>query len=179
MRMPMRETIIALMEDKPGALSHVVTLFRRRNYNIESLAVGHSEVPGVSRMTVVAEGDKRALAQIVKHLNKLVNVIEVSDVTGEPSVIRELALIKVGAAGSERYKIVQLADIFRAKVVDVSNGSLTVEITGTEDKIDSLIELLRPFGIKEMVRTGRVVMLRGDRATNGVKAALYSVAQPA
>jgi len=130
-------------------------------------------------MTVVAEGDKRALAQIVKHLNKLVNVIEVSDVTGEPSVIRELALIKVGAAGSERYKIVQLADIFRAKVVDVSNGSLTVEITGTEDKIDSLIELLRPFGIKEMVRTGRVVMLRGDRATNGVKAALYSVAQPA
>ena len=109
----MRETIIALMEDKPGALSHVVTLFRRRNYNIESLAVGHSEVPGVSRMTVVAEGDKRALAQIVKHLNKLVNVIEVSDVTGEPSVIRELALIKVGAAGSERYKIVQLADIFR------------------------------------------------------------------
>jgi len=175
----MRQTIIALMEDKPGALSYVVTLFRRRNYNIESLAVGHSEVPGVSRMTVVAEGDKRALAQIVKHLNKLVNVIEVSDVTGEPSVIRELALIKVGAAGSERYKIVQLADIFRAKVVDVSNGSLTVEITGTEDKIDSLIELLRPFGIKEMVRTGRVVMLRGDRATNGVKAALYSVAQPA
>ncbi len=175
----MRQTIIALMEDKPGALNHVVSLFRRRNYNIESLAVGHSEVPGLSRMTVVVEGDGRAVAQIVKHLDKLVNVIEVSNVTHEPSVVRELALIKVDTASAARYKIVQLADIFRAKVIDVASESLTVEITGTEDKIESLVELLRPFGIKEMVRTGQVAMLRGESVSNGVSVPLYAVAQPA
>lgn len=175
----MRQTIIALMEDKPGALNHVVSLFRRRNYNIESLAVGHSEVPGVSRMTVVVEGKERAVAQIVKHLDKLVNVIEVSDVTQEPSVIRELALIKVSAASAARYKIMQLVDIFRAKVIDVATESLTVEITGTEDKIDSLVELLRPFGIMEMVRTGQVVMLRGVSVANGISVPLRSVALPA
>ena len=175
----MRQTIIALMEDKPGALSYVVTLFRRRNYNIESLAVGHSEVKGLSRLTVVVKGDERALAQIVKNLNKLINVIEVSDITQKPSVIRELALIKVEAVSAARYKIMQLVNIFRAKVIDVANESLTVEITGTEDKIDSLVELLRPFGIKEMVRTGQVAMLRGENVSNGVSAPAYSIVQPA
>ncbi|MFH1926941.1 MAG: acetolactate synthase small subunit [Chloroflexota bacterium] len=173
----MRQTIIALMEDKPGALSHVVTLFRRRNYNIESLAVGHSEVAGLSRLTVVVQGDERALAQIVKNLDKLINVIEVSDITQQPSVIRELALIKVEAVSAARYKIMQLVDIFRAKVIDVANESLTVEITGTEDKIDSLVTLLRPFGIKEMVRTGQVAMLRGENVSNGVSAPAYAMVQ--
>jgi len=175
----MRQTIIALMEDKPGALSHVVNLFRRRNYNIESLAVGHSEVAGLSRLTVVVQGDERALAQIVKNLDKLINVIEVSDLTHQSSVIRELALIKVQAVSAARYKIMQLVDIFRAKVIDVANESLTVEITGTEDKIDSLVELLRPFGIKEMVRTGQVAMLRGESVSNGVSVPAYAMAQPA
>ena len=175
----MRQTIIALMEDKPGALSHVVTLFRRRNYNIESLAVGHSEVMGLSRLTVAVQGDERALAQIVKNLDRLINVIEVSDITQKPSVIRELALIKVEAVSAARYKIMQLVDIFRAKVIDVANESLTVEITGTEDKIDSLVELLRPFGIKEMVRTGQVAMLRGESVSNGVSAPAYAMVQPA
>jgi len=145
-----RQTIIAMMEDKPGALNQVVSLFRRRKCNIESLAVG-----------------------------KLINVIEVTNVTDEPSVDRELALIKVSASSSARYKITQLVDIFRARVIDVATESLTVEITGTEDKIESLIELLRPFGIKEMVRTGRVAMLRGETVAANVSMPTYSVAQPA
>ena len=175
----MRQTIIALMEDKPGALNHVVSLFRRRNCNIESLAVGHSEMPGLSRMTVVAEGDRRSVGHIVRCLDKLVNVVEVSNVTDEPSVARELALIKVSASSSARYKITQLVDIFRAKVIDVATESLTVEITGTEDKIDSLTELLRPFGIREIVRTGRVAMLRGENVAAEIGVPAIPVAQPA
>jgi len=174
-----RQTIIAMMEDKPGALNQVVSLFRRRKCNIESLAVGHSEVTGLSRMTVVAEGDRGSVDHIVTCLDKLINVIEVTNVTDEPSVDRELALIKVSASSSARYKITQLVDIFRARVIDVATESLTVEITGTEDKIESLIELLRPFGIKEMVRTGRVAMLRGETVAANVSMPTYSVAQPA
>jgi acetolactate synthase-1/3 small subunit len=158
----MRHTLVALMEDKPGVLNRISSLFRRRNFNIESLTVGHSETPGISRMTIVSEGDRTIIEQVEKQLYKLINVTKVINVTEEPTVIRELALIKVTASGATRSEITGLVDIFRAKVVDVAADSLTVEITGTEDKVDSLANLLRPFGIREMVRTGRVAMVRGS-----------------
>ena len=157
----MRHTLVALMEDKPGVLNRISGLFRRRNFNIESLTVGHSETPGISRMTIVSEGDGM-IEQVEKHLYKLINVTKVTNVTDEPTVIRELALIKVTASGATRSEITALVDIFRAKVVDVAPDSLMVEITGTEDKVDSLVSLLRPFGIRELVRTGRVAMVRGS-----------------
>lgn len=158
----MRHTIVALVEDKPGVLNRISSLFRRRNFNIESLTVGHSETPGISRMTIVTEGDNRVIEQVEKQLYKLINVIKVVNVTDEPTVIRELALIKVRADSATRSEITGLVDIFRAKVVDVSPDSLMIEITGTEDKVDSLVNLLRPFGIREMARTGRVAMVRGN-----------------
>jgi acetolactate synthase-1/3 small subunit len=162
----MRHTLVALMEDKPGVLNRISSLFRRRNFNIESLTVGHSETPGISRMTIVSEGDSTIIEQVEKQLYKLINVTKVTNVTDEPTVIRELALIKVMASGATRSEITGLVDIFRAKVVDVAPDSLMIEITGTEDKVDSLANLLRPFGIREMVRTGRVAMVRGN---NGQK----------
>ena len=155
-----RHTLIALMEDKPGVLSRVSSLFRRRNYNIESLTVGHSETPGISRMTIVVSGDDRVVEQVVKQLSKLVNVTQVVDVSGEPTVIRELVLVKVSAPHGTRSEIMELANVFRARVVDVGATSLTVEITGQEDKVNSLLGLLQPFGIEELARTGRVVMVR-------------------
>ncbi len=158
----MRHTLVALMEDKPGVLNRISSLFRRRNFNIESLAVGHSEMPGISRMTIVTEGDSRIVEQVEKQLYKLINVTKVTNVTDEPAVIRELALIKVMADGTTRSEITGLVDIFRAKVVDVAPDSLMIEITGTEDKVDSLVSLLRPFGVREMARTGRVAMVRGN-----------------
>lgn len=159
----MKHTLIALMEDEPGVLNRVASLFRRRKFNIESLTVGHTETPGISRMTIVVDA-AQGIEQIEKQLYKLVNVTKVSNVSHQPTVIRELALIKVYATGPTRAEIMQLVDIFRAKVVDVAADSLTIEITGPEDKVDSLVQLLQPFGIKELVRTGRVAMVRG---TNG------------
>jgi acetolactate synthase-1/3 small subunit len=158
----MRHTLVALMEDKPGVLNRISSLFRRRNFNIDSLTVGHSETPGISRMTIVSEGDSTIIEQVEKQLYKLINVTKVTNVTDEPTVIRELALIKVTASGATRSEITGLVDIFRAKVVDVAPDSLMIEITGTEDKVDSLANLLRPFGIRELVRTGRVAMVRGN-----------------
>ena len=162
-----RRTLVALMEDKPGVLSRVVNLFRRRNYNIESLTVGHSETPGISRMTVVVNADDAVIEQVSKQLYKLINVTKVSDVSDDAAVIRELALVKVSATSANRGEIKQLADIFRAQIIDVAHESMTVEITGTEDKVESLIEILRPFGIKELTRTGRMAMVRGALRTNG------------
>jgi acetolactate synthase-1/3 small subunit len=157
----MKHTLVALMEDKPGVLNRVSSLFRRRNYNIESLSVGHSEVSGISRMTIVVNGDERVVEQVVKQLEKLISVTTVYNVSNMPTVIRELALIKVKAAHGTRSEIVELANIFRARVVDVGATSLTIEVTGPEDRVNSLIDLLRPFGIEEMARTGRVAMARG------------------
>jgi acetolactate synthase-1/3 small subunit len=154
----MRHTLVALMDDKPGVLNRVATLFRRRNFNIESLTVGHSETPGISRMTIVSEGDDPTIEQVVKQLYKLINVTKVTDVTSEATVIRELALIKVHAAPHNRAEILQ--------VVDVGTNSVTIEITGDEDKVESLVALLRPYGIKELSRTGRVAMMRGSNGTN-------------
>ena len=157
----MRHTLIALMEDKPGVLNRVASLFRRRNFNIESLTVGHSETPGISRMTIVVEAERAGVEQVQKQLLKLIDVTKVIDVSDESSVLRELALIRVHAPSSARAEIMQLVDIFRARAVDVSMDSLMVEITGPEERVDGLLQLLRPFGIKEVVRTGRVAMVRG------------------
>lgn len=157
----MKRTMVAWMEDKPGVLNRVSSLFRRRNFNIESLAVGHSETEGISRMTFVVDGDEREMRQVQTQLFKLINVTAVEDVTDQPSVIRELALVKVCANGASRGEILQLVEIYRANVVDVALDSLVIQITGSEDRVDSLIKLLTNFGIIEMVRTGRVAMVRG------------------
>jgi acetolactate synthase-1/3 small subunit len=157
----MQHTLIAQVENKPGVLNRVASLFRRRNFNIESLNVGRTEDPEVSRMTIVIDNPKIDARKVEANLYKLVNVIDVQDVTNQPSVTRDLALIKVKATPDKRTEIANLADIFRAKIVDVAPDSLIVEITGTEDKIEGLIELLSPMGVLEMVRTGQVAMLRG------------------
>ncbi|MEK7311695.1 MAG: acetolactate synthase small subunit, partial [Chloroflexota bacterium] len=153
--------LVAYVEDKPGVLNRVASLFRRRAFNIESLTVGHTEQSGVSRMTIVVDADDMTARRIEANLYKLVNVLRVDDVTNQPSVVRDLALIKVAITSVNRTEVMQLADVFRARIVDVTNESLVIEITGTEDKIEGLIEVLRPFGIIEMVRTGLVAMSRG------------------
>jgi acetolactate synthase-1/3 small subunit len=158
----MKHTLVALMEDKPGVLNRVSGLFRRRNYNIESLSVGHSETLGISRMTIVVHGDDRIVEQVVRQLEKLINVTQVVNVSAQPTVIRELALIKVKAVAGTRSEIMELANIFRARVIDVAAGSLTIEITGPEDRVNSLIGLVQPYGIEELARTGRVAMVRGS-----------------
>ena len=156
----MKHTLVALMEDKPGVLNRVSGLFRRRNYNIESLSVGHSETTGISRMTIVVHGDDRIVDQVARQLEKLVNVTRVQNVTSKQTVVRELALIKVEAGPGTRSEIIELASVFRARVVDVGASSLTVEITGPEDRVNSLLGLLEPYGIQELARTGRVAMVR-------------------
>jgi acetolactate synthase-1/3 small subunit len=161
----MKHTVIAWLEDKPGVLNRVTSLFRRRNFNIESLAVGYSEKRGISRMTVVVDGDDRQLYQVTTQLFKLINVTAVEDVTNQSTVVRELALVKVHASSTHRPEIIQLVDIYRASIVDVSYDSLIIQITGPEDRIDSLVNLLCQFGITEMVRTGRVAMVRGNGHT--------------
>lgn len=160
----MVHTFAVYVENKPGVLNRVASLFRRRAYNIESLTVGHTEKPGVSRMTIVVDTDEFGARRLEAHLYKLVNVLYVDDLSASPSVTRDLAMIKVSANLDSRSHILQLAHVFRARVVDVSTDSIIVEITGTEDKIDGLLEVLRPYGILEMVRTGRVAMARGAKA---------------
>jgi acetolactate synthase-1/3 small subunit len=155
-------SISVLVENKPGVLARVASLFRRRNFNIESLTVGTTEKDDISRMTIVVNGDLKTVEQVMKQLNKLIDVIKVSDVT-EMSVERELVLIKVAANSETRGEIVELANIFRSRVVDVSKTSLIIEITGDEDKINAFINLMRQFGIKELARTGKVAMQRGEK----------------
>jgi len=162
----MKHTVVAWMEDRPGVLTRVTSLFRRRGFNIESLAVGHSETDGISRMTFVVSGDERMVDQAVKQLEKQVDVTRVEDVTNQPAVIRELALVKVRTDAQTRAEVMQIVDIYRAQIVDVALDSLVIQAIGTEDRVDSLVELLSNFGIVEMVRTGRVAMTRG-RAHNG------------
>ncbi|HLB47537.1 MAG TPA: acetolactate synthase small subunit [Anaerolineales bacterium] len=158
--------LVAYVEDKPGVLNRVASLFRRRAFNIESLTVGHTEQSGVSRMTIVVDADDMTARRIEANLYKLVNVLRVDDVTEKSSVVRDLALIKVAVNTANRTEVMQLADVFRARIVDVTNDSVIVETTGTEDKIEGLIEVLRPFGIIEMVRTGIVAMARGATAVS-------------
>ena len=164
----MKHTLVALVEDKPGVLNRVASLFRRRAFNIESLTVGRTHETDVSRMTIFVDTETTAPHLVEANLSKLINVIDVKDVTHTPTVMRDLALIKVRADASKLGEINQLAEIFRGKIVDVANDSVIIEITGDEDKIDGLIELLRPRGILEMVRTGQVAMVRGNgHKTNG------------
>ncbi|MGD8968374.1 MAG: acetolactate synthase small subunit [Anaerolineae bacterium] len=157
----MNRTLVAWVEDKPGVLNRVASLFRRRAFNIESLTVGHTEELGVSRMTIVVDSERTDAEKVVQHLYKLVNVIKVEDVTEQPAVVRDLALVKVRASNGSRSEVMQIVETFRARVVDVGLDTLMVEVTGTEDKINGLVEVLRPFGVEEMVRTGRVAMVRG------------------
>ena len=153
-------TFVVLVEDRPGELDRVASLFRRRAYNIESLAVGHTDREGVSHITVVMNADDRTARLVEANLYKLVNVLEVRDVSNVPSVVRDLALIKVRADHQRRSEVMQVAEIFRARVVDVGPEALIFEITGTEDKINRLVEVLQPFGILEMARTGVVAIAR-------------------
>ncbi len=157
-------TFVVYVEDKPGVLNRVASLFRRRAFNIESLTVGHAETPSASRMTIVVRTDAIGARRLEANLYKLVNVLRVQDITSGPAIFRELAMIKVSATADTRTHIMQLVDVFRARVVDVAPDSVVIETTGTEDKIDGLLEVLRPYGILELVRTGRVGMMRGARS---------------
>ena len=159
----MKHTLAVLVENKSGVLSRVASLFSRRGYNIDSLAVGVTEDPEISRMTIVVQGDDQVLEQVTKQLNKLVDVIKVSDIGNDDAVERELALIKVSADVTARAEIIQIANIFRARIVDVYPKSITVEVTGDESKINAIEKLLRQFGIKEMVRTGKIALVRGPK----------------
>ena len=154
-------TLVALVEDKPGVLTKVASMFRRRGFNIASLTVGSSEKPGLSRMTFVVNGDDYTVGQVAKQLDKLIDVIEVSDITNESIVTRELALIKVESTPITRGEIIQIVNLFRANIIDVGSESMVIEITGEEDKVNALHNLLAPFGVIEMLRSGLVAMVRG------------------
>ncbi|ADL11757.1 acetolactate synthase small subunit [Acetohalobium arabaticum] len=159
----MKHTVSVLVANKSGVLARIASLFSRRGFNIDSLSVGTTENPTVSRITIVVEGDEHVLEQVTKQLNKLIDVHKVSDITNDSSVDRDLALIKVKATPKDRSEIMQVVDIFRGKIVDVASDSLMIEITGDEEKVNALEELLRPFGIVELVRTGKIAMVRGDK----------------
>jgi len=161
----MKHTVVALVEDRPGVLNRVASLFRRRGFNIDSLAVGTTEQRGISRMTIVLDGADGIVEQVEKQLYKLIDVVKVSDLTKEEAVIRELALIKVRCTPEQRREILDLVDIFRAQAVDVSPTSLMLQITAATETLDAFVENLRPYGIREMVRTGRIAMTRGAKAT--------------
>ena len=161
---PRKHTIAVLVENKFGVLSRVAGLFSARGYNIESLSVGETLDPTVSRMTLVVRGDDFIIEQVIKQLHKLIDVIKVTDLTEETHVERELVLMRVNAGQADRAEVLRTADIFRAKVVDVTPVAFTIEATGDEEKIEALIELLRPFGIQELVRTGKVAIARGSKS---------------
>ncbi len=178
MSKPTLRTFIAYVEDLPGVLNRVTSLLRRRNYNIVSLTVGRTERDGVSRMTVVVEADEDAARRIEANLYKLVNVLFVEDTTHTATMIRELALVKVRADATSRSEVMRLCDVFRARVVDVGPEALVAEITGAEDKIDGLVDVLRPFGIVEMVRTGAIAMVRSSEAASDAGRMSMSVPPP-
>ncbi|OGL06074.1 MAG: acetolactate synthase small subunit [Candidatus Rokubacteria bacterium RIFCSPLOWO2_02_FULL_68_19] len=161
---PQKHTIAVLVENRFGVLSRVAGLFSARGYNIESLSVGETLDPTVSRMTLVVRGDAFVIEQVIKQLHKLIDVIKVTDLTEENHVEREMILVKVNAEPTSRAEILRIADIFRAKVVDVTPATYTLEATGDESKVTAIVELLRPFGIQELVRTGKVAIARGAKA---------------
>jgi len=158
----MKHTLVAWMRDKPGVLNRVSGLLRRRNFNIDSLQVSHSEIPGISRMTFVVDGDEHMVDQVVKQLQKAVDVTKVEDITDKAVVLRELALLRVHTTSETRQEIMQFVEVYRAQIVDLALDSVVIQIVGAEDKVDSLIDLLSHFGIEEMVRTGRVAINRGS-----------------
>ena len=170
------QTFAVYVDNKPGVLNRVSSLFRRRAFNIESLTVGHTELAGLSRMTIVVNTDERGARLVEANLYKLIPVRRVDNITKAPQISRDLALIKVSAQGDARTQVMQLVDVYRARIVDVSPESLVIETTGAEDKIDSLLEVLRPYGVIEMVRTGRVAMARGGGVPHGL--AMTGTARP-
>ena len=158
---PQQHTLVALVEDKPGVLNRVASMFRRRNFNIDSIAVGQSIQPNLSRLTILVQGDNARVEQARKQLDKVIEVVKIVDITDFESVSRELALIKIKATPATRSEIIQIVDIFRANIVDVSSDSLMIEVTGDGEKVNSLLELLRGFGIREVARTGCIALTRG------------------
>ncbi len=164
----MKHILAVLVENKPGALTRVSGLFSRRGFNIENIAVGETLTPGISRMTITVEGSENLIEQVMKQLHKLINVIRVSNLSAEPSVMRELMLIKVRAEVGNRSDIQQIVETFRGKVVDVSPNSMVIEVTGNEEKMEAIKLLLEHFGILEIVRTGKVALLRGSKITKEV-----------
>jgi acetolactate synthase I/III small subunit len=169
-------TISVLVENKPGVLARVSSLFSRRGFNIESLAVGPTEDATISRMTIVVDCAESPLEQVVKQLNKLVNVLKIVELERDRSVERELLLVKVRSDPTIRYQIIELAELFRGKIVDVAPESLTIEVTGSPDKVAAMLEMLGPYGIRELVRTGRIALARGNR---GITDKSLRVARPA
>jgi len=159
----MKRTISVLVENHFGVLARVSGLFSARGYNIDSLCVGETEDPSISRMTVVVRGDDNVIQQIMKQLNKLVDTIKVEDLTEEDFIERELVLIKVSVNGDRRREVIEIASIFRAKIVDVSPSSMVVEVTGSEGKVEACINMLRPLGIQELVRTGEIAIARSAK----------------
>jgi acetolactate synthase-1/3 small subunit len=159
----MRHVLSALVQNQPGVLAHVSGMLASRGFNIDSLAVGETEDPQLSRMTFVVSGDDPTLEQVRKQLEKIVTVVKVLDISGEDFVERDLMLIKVAAPPEKRYQILQIVEMFRARVVDISSSNLMIEISGREGKIEAFIELMRPYGILELARTGRIALVRGGR----------------
>jgi acetolactate synthase I/III small subunit len=160
-----QRTFVCYVEDKPGVLNRVASMFRRRAWNIDSLNVGRTHVPGISRMTIVLEADADQAKRIEANLYKMVNVLRVEDITFRPVVQRDLALVRVAATADQRAQVMQICEVFRARIVDVATDSVMVEITGAQDKIDGLLSVLEPFSITEMVRTGIVAMVRGSESS--------------
>ncbi len=165
----MKRILAILVEDRPGVLTRVAGLFSRRGYNIQNIAVGRTMEPGISRMTVSVEADPLTVEQIVKQLNKLVNVIKVSDLTEETSVERELMLLKVKAETSKRSDIQQMVTTFRGKIIDVSPDSMIVEVTGDDDKLNAFLLMMQEFGLREVVSTGKISLLRGGKVTRDAR----------
>lgn len=161
----MKHILAVLVEDKAGVLTRVAGLFSRRGFNIQNIAVGETVDPGISRMTITVEGDEMLVEQVAKQLNKLVNVIKVSNLSREPVVVRELMLIKIQTEAQTRSDIQQIVETFRGKVVDVSLESMIIEVTGNDEKLEAIKLLLQHYGIREIVRTGKVALLRGAKAT--------------
>jgi acetolactate synthase I/III small subunit len=159
-----KHTLSVLVENKPGVLSRVAGLFSRRGFNIDSLAVGPTEVDHISRMTIVVDAAAQPLEQVTKQLNKLINVIKIVELERDSDVERELALVKVNAAPGQRSEVIEIADVFRAKIVDVDTDSVTIEVTGSPEKLEAIIRLLNPYGIRELVRSGMIAVGRGSKS---------------
>jgi acetolactate synthase I/III small subunit len=157
----MKHTLAVLVENKPGVLTRIAALFARRGFNIDSLAVGETDDPRLSRMTIAVDAQDSPLEQVTKQLHKLINVIKITDLDPATSVERELMLVKVRAGADSRAEIMQIVEVFRAKIVDVGKDELVVEVTGTREKMEAILGLMRPFGVVELVRTGRIAMGRG------------------
>lgn len=176
MSLETQHTLSVLVENKPGVLTRVAGMFARRNYNIHSLAVGPTDDPRVSRLTLVVGTEAVQLEQIIKQLNKLVHVLKIVELEAGETVERELQLVKVACDATTRGQIIELAGVFRANIVDVDHDSLTIEAAGDPDKLAALVELLEPFGIREMVRSGRIALARGTRSiTDGSKVRMQRV----